>query len=360
MRILSFLFLLTIWALPAFAHQTGESTYVAHIRVEEGIVDTLVAFPGRDAAHHLGLDTNSDEFISVTEMEAGFAVVTTYVDGHLDVSNGGTPCAAVERKASPPGTSADAFWYMKSFKCPAPLGTLTFRNTILLESRGSYSHLGRIQMGERIDATVFNTQFPTFELKVGDDAPDLAQLIPRYIWEGVVHIVAGPDHVLFVLLLVLITLGVRRMLAVVTSFTIAHSITLVLAALNIVDVPAEVIEPLIALSIAYIAVETMVRKEPSRYLLVYTFVFGLIHGFGFSYVLRDNVGLPSHALVPALAAFNVGVELGQVAIVLLLFPVRRWVASKPWETRAVRAVAVTALVIAVFWFVERVLGALIG
>jgi hypothetical protein len=64
--------------------------------------------------------------------------------------------------------------------------------------------------------------------------------------------------------------------------------------------------------------------------------------------------------VPALAAFNVGVELGQVAIVLLLFPVRRWVASKPWETRAVRAVAVTALVIAVFWFVERVLGALIG
>ena len=97
----------------------------------------------------------------------------------------------------------------------------------------------------------------------------------------------------------------------------------------------------------------MVRKEAPRYLFLVTFFFGLVHGFGFSYVLRDEVGLPSEALVPALAAFNVGVEVGQIGIVLILYPLRRWVHEKPFERHVIRGLAGLCLLVATWWFIER-------
>jgi len=157
-------------------------------------------------------------------------------------------------------------------------------------------------------------------------------------------------------LLVLIAVGFKRMLWVVSSFTVAHSITLGLSALNIISLAPAIIEPVIALTIAFMAIETMVRKEPPRELVVITFLFGLVHGFGFSYVLRDNVGLPTQALMPALAGFNIGVELGQLGIVLLLFPLRRLWVGKAYERKAVIGLSMIALAISIYWIFERTLG----
>src|SRR5581483_5285766 len=144
-------------------------------------------------------------------------------------------------------------------------------------------------------------------------APSLLSTMQRYLVTGIAHIFLGYDHIAF---LVAVVLWARRLIPVikiVTAFTVAHSITLSLAALDVVVVPSRIIEPAIAASIVFVAMENFFSQDIDQRWRV-TFMFGLIHGFGFAGALQE-IGVPSHAVVPALAAFNIGVEIGQVAIV---------------------------------------------
>lgn len=151
----------------------------------------------------------------------------------------------------------------------------------------------------------------------------------EFLLLGAEHIFTGYDHVLFLVVLLLaagaagasggIRRGLYQVLAIVTSFTVAHSITLVAAALEWVALPSRIVEPAIAATIIYVALENVVVTAP-RHRWVLTFLFGLVHGFGFAHVLGE-IGLPGQGLAVALACFNVGVELGQVIAVTLLFPV---------------------------------------
>jgi len=355
-HIVGVLVMLSFWCSPGLAHQTGASTFVANVDPDTGKVETMLAFPGRDAAEFLSFDQNFDGVTAPAELAPRYAALGTYVDAHILVENDKKPCKVVEIKAAPLDQALDAFWYLKAFECPLPLGVITFTNTVLLESTGSYRHFARIQLGDEVQTTAFNSEFPTFNLKVAEPEVDGLDVFVRYLVEGLEHILLGPDHVLFVVLLVLIAVGFKRMLWVVSSFTVAHSITLGLSALNIISLAPAIIEPVIALTIAFMAIETMVRKEPPRELVVITFLFGLVHGFGFSYVLRDNVGLPTQALMPALAGFNIGVELGRLGIVLLLFPLRRLWVGKAYERKAVIGLSMIALAISIYWIFERTLG----
>ena len=150
---------------------------------------------------------------------------------------------------------------------------------------------------------------------------------------GVEHIFTGYDHLAFLLGLLLVAgiVGegqqsrrrrqqIRYMLAIVTSFTVAHSVTLVATALSWIDLPSRIVEPAIALSIAYVGVENLLTNGAPRRRWLLAMGFGLIHGFGFAHMLRD-IGLPRSGLVLSLASFNLGVELGQLGVVLLLYPV---------------------------------------
>ncbi len=173
---------------------------------------------------------------------------------------------------------------------------------------------------------------------------------------GFTHIVpAGVDHVLFVLGLFLLTSRLRPVLAQVTAFTLAHSITLALTLYGVVSAPASVVEPLIALSIAYVAVENLLTSTLTRWRLALVFSFGLLHGLGFAEALA-RLELPRGALLGTLAAFNVGVEAGQLAVLgaaaaavaaLRMTPVthRRWI---------VRPVSAAIGLAGVFWTIERV------
>jgi len=139
---------------------------------------------------------------------------------------------------------------------------------------------------------------------------------------------------------------------IVSAFTVAHSITLILAALEIVSLPTRWVEAGIALSIAYVALENFwIRGASHRWML--TFAFGFVHGFGFANVLRD-LGLPSQGLVPSLLAFNVGVEIGQVVIVAILLPGILWAAKHGHQQRLVQVASAVILLFGVGWFVERV------
>ncbi|MDB4929760.1 MAG: hypothetical protein JWM10_2244, partial [Myxococcaceae bacterium] len=188
-----------------------------------------------------------------------------------------------------------------------------------------------------------------------DAAVPVRAQLAQYLRLGVEHIFTGYDHVAFVVALLVLAGalrardGLRHVLAVVTSFTVAHSLTLVSAALGWVVAPARIVEPVIALSILYVAASNLRRRgPPPRSRPLTTFAFGLVHGLGFADVLRE-LGLPARATVPSLLAFNVGVELGQLTVVLALLPLLQSIAARrplaaqlAWAT-ALSAVAVAAL-----------------
>jgi len=176
-----------------------------------------------------------------------------------------------------------------------------------------------------------------------------------YLVLGYKHILPlGFDHILFVLSLFLLSPKLKPVLLQATAFTLAHSVTLALAVYKVISVPAAIVEPLIALSIAYVAVENILSPKirPGRIGVV--FVFGLVHGLGFAGALAE-MGLPQNAYMLSLVMFNVGVELGQLTVILLaFFLVAKWFANKPYYRKAI-VVPASALIalIAAWWTVER-------
>jgi hydrogenase/urease accessory protein HupE len=180
-------------------------------------------------------------------------------------------------------------------------------------------------------------------------------VMSRFIPEGIHHILIGPDHLLFLIGLLLMGGSLRRLLLIVTSFTIAHSVTLSLAALDIFTPPARIIEPAIALSIVYVGFDNLLVKEGRDVRAWIAFAFGFIHGFGFANVLRE-MDLPPRALGWSLFSFNFGVEIGQMLVVILVATALAAVRKRSeWAGRQV-AFAGSIFVIAagVFWFVQRV------
>ncbi len=194
------------------------------------------------------------------------------------------------------------------------------------------------------------------------DVPGVAGGLPvgtvlrRYGALGVEHILGGPDHLLFVLALVLLVPGWRQLALTITAFTVAHSLSLALAVLGVVHLASPPVEALIAASIVPVALEALRPAGAAPTLLgrapwLAAFAFGLLHGLGFAGALAE-LGLPPDHLVGALAAFNVGVEVGQLAVVaVVLLPVR-WLRRQPRWARAVPAYVVAT--IAVAWTIERV------
>src|SRR6185436_3765799 len=180
-------------------------------------------------------------------------------------------------------------------------------------------------------------------------------VVKKFIPAGVHHILIGPDHLLFLVGLLLLGGSIRQLLIVVTSFTIAHSITLSLAALNIVTPPARLIEPAIALSIVYVGADNILAKGGRDVRGWIAFTFGFIHGFGFANVLRE-MDLPRRALGWSLFSFNIGVEIGQLFVVVLVASAFTILRQKSEWSRQHLAFAGSIVVIAAgaFWFVQRV------
>ena len=178
-----------------------------------------------------------------------------------------------------------------------------------------------------------------------DDSPEWS-----YFKKGIEHILTGYDHLCFLLALLVVS-RLRPLIAIVTSFTIAHSITLLLAAFEIVRLPSRFIECSIAVTIVYVGVENLCRtKFAHRWML--TFFFGLIHGFGFANSL-DPQELPAQARAKCLVVFNLGVEVGQLSVVLALLPVSLALAKWKYGPRAKIAISITVALLGLAWFLDR-------
>lgn len=182
-----------------------------------------------------------------------------------------------------------------------------------------------------------------------------AEVIASYIVIGFEHIVPkGLDHILFILGLFLLSTHWRPLLFQVTMFTVAHTITLGLAMNNVIDLPANVVEPLIALSIAYVGVENIFSKTLHKSRLILVFIFGLLHGLGFAGILSD-FGMPDNDFAVALISFNIGVELGQIAIISMAFILLRLWFKNQKLYRKIIVVPGSAFIsiIGFYWFLER-------
>jgi hypothetical protein len=177
-----------------------------------------------------------------------------------------------------------------------------------------------------------------------------------YIAVGFDHIIPkGLDHILFVLALFFLSPTLRALLWQVTAFTLAHTITLAAAVTGLVSAPGEIVEPIIAASIVFVAVENIFTSGMGRWRLIVVFLFGLLHGLGFASVLKE-FGLPADQLAPALIGFNIGVEFGQLAVIACAFAlVGYWFRGKTWYRSAISIPG--SLIIALvgaYWFIQRV------
>ena len=215
-------------------------------------------------------------------------------------------------------------------------------------------------------ALIFSTESASQVLSL--EATGWWQTLRQYIIEGVWHIWIGYDHILFLLALLLPAVLIRRAdqweptptlrgaavetLKVVTAFTVAHSITLSLAALQVISLPSRWVESVIAASVVLAALNNL-RGTIDKRRWVLAFIFGLIHGFGFASVLAD-LGLPQSALVLALVGFNVGVELGQLAIVAVFLPIAFWLrATRFYRVGVLTGGSIVVAILASWWLAQR-------
>jgi hydrogenase/urease accessory protein HupE len=235
---------------------------------------------------------------------------------------------------------------------------------------------GAIPQGARDFAWTYSWTFATYSLTVQEQTPEwleggqrstlvsfaaMAQRRSRlsialqYLALGFTHIVPkGLDHMLFVLGIFLVSRRLRQILAQVSAFTIAHSITLALSIYGVISVSPKIVEPLIAVSIAYVAIENIFVSELKPWRVALVFAFGLLHGMGFAGALKE-LGLPRSEFVTALVTFNVGVEAGQLAVIAGAFLLVGWYCgTRQWYRRLV-VVPSSALIAlaAVYWTVER-------
>jgi hypothetical protein len=195
-------------------------------------------------------------------------------------------------------------------------------------------------------------------LGVGLEQKTRRQVVAQYTMLGFTHILPkGLDHILFVLGLFLLSARWKPLLVQVTAFTLAHTITLGLSIYGIVSLSPAIVEPLIAASIAYVAIENLVTAELKPWRAFVVFGFGLLHGLGFAGVLHE-IGLPRSEFLTALLSFNVGVELGQLAVIASAWLlVGLWWKTKPWyRARLVQPLSALIAAVGVYWTIERIIG----
>src|SRR5262249_51916160 len=231
----------------------------------------------------------------------------------------GRACAPVPQFVMPPAPGRANVTAVVLYACAAPGRSLAIRHHLAPLLRVGFHTLADIHRPGRHQHALFEAAHPEATLAVAGPANPPAGgsalgVVGAYLELGVEHILLGFDHVLFVLALILSAGRVGSLLAIITAFTLAHSITLALSVLPIVTLPSRFVEPVIALSIAYVAAENILKKGAVSRRWAVSFLFGLVHGFGFAGALRE-VGLPADGLAAALVGFNLGVEIGQAAII---------------------------------------------
>jgi hypothetical protein len=349
-----------LWSTAAHAHEIGKSQASAVFRAGDYHVDVVVdpdallskleAFGGRPLSSQL---TRSDRDTRIRALAGVFLErVEIRFDGSV-VHPGFAylPASAFNDLAQAPSL------VRLSGPLPAGARAFDFRYGLAL---GTYALNVRIGDGPvQTQWIVGDALSDPVSLSAPPPPPSRAEVAWQYLVLGFTHIVPhGFDHILFVFGIFLLSSRWRSVLAQVSTFTIAHSITLALTMYGVVSLPAKVVEPMIALSIAYVAIENLVVHEVKPWRLALVFSFGLLHGMGFAGVLRD-LGLPRPQFLTALISFNAGVEAGQLSVIALAFAaVVYWQQTRnavAYRRVVVQPTSIAIALVGLFWTVQRVI-----
>ncbi|HEV8479755.1 MAG TPA: HupE/UreJ family protein [Candidatus Eisenbacteria bacterium] len=348
MKKLAFFLLLTL-AGPASAHDQPYS--YLDLRLGAGVVEGRVAAHVIDIAHESGLDADSlREPAYLARVQA--RIERVFLE-RVDVSIAGQKLAVRPTGLAP---VPDRKLVALDFTAPMRAGKMVARGPLFAYDPAHETYLNVFVAGTlRVqDLLTCDHHESVCDVAAG---VSVREVVARFIVQGVKHIFQGPDHIAFVVGLLLLGGGMRRLLKIVTAFTAAHSITLAVATLGVFQPPSRIVEPAIAASIVCIGIENLRHRAGMRdRRALLAFCFGLVHGFGFASVLRET-GLPAGALGWSLASFNLGVEMGQTAIVLSLAPALAWVHSASLRASWRVAFAGSWVIVCAggYWFAERLL-----
>jgi len=342
----------------AAAHDPGLSSLI--IRPRTSGLETTLTMAVKDAAQLAELDENRDGTVTQVEfgrsrwqLEAAVArevviaadgkvVKDKSISSRLDEKNN------VEVRLDFGVTVFSSLKIQSKLIGSLPLGHREFLQVQDLDGKTVFE---RLLSASADGATV---QMP--HIGASNAAFETVGSFANFLSLGVKHILTGYDHLLFLLGLLLVARGFLPALGIITSFTIAHSITLAVATLHVVQIPSRIVEPLIAASIVFVGLENLLRGEIPKSRRLVTFGFGLIHGFGFASALREaGIGSNAGGIVLPLFSFNLGVELGQIMVAAAALPVIWKLRANPmFIARWAPACSAAVVLLGSFWFVERV------
>jgi hypothetical protein len=323
----------------------------------------------RDGELAVGLDRDGDGKVTWNELKSSQPALQNYVLGHLRLMSQDGSCGVnFEPVQVNERVDGNYLWLPFHANCATALKRLTIEYTLLSSEDPSHRGLLTLNSADATQTAVLGGTGPSrsFDLVHASAWPAFVE----YLRAGVWHIWSGIDHLLFLLSLLLPAVLLRRqrrweavplaapaffnIVKVVTAFTLAHSITLSLAAFDVIRLPSRLTESVIAASIIVAALNNVFPKvTEGRWRIA--FAFGLLHGFGFASVLAE-MGLPKGARLVSLVAFNLGVEIGQLAVVLAVMPLAYLLRSSVFYRRGVMPWGSTAIAcLALIWFVQRAL-----
>lgn len=358
-RLLAALAFLVLLLTPssATAHVRG-TTGFSEITEDGGRVRYTLSLEYELLAATLGLGQEALDAEDDADREAALAAAQESIDSYLErtlkVSLDGLQCPAeLESTAVESRDDVPYAVVTRSYQCPGSArggyavtyGVFSDRTAIVDE----HTNIVDYNLEHTRGQFVFDAGHRT--LSLGESGWVSSAI--RFVSLGVVHITEGADHVLFLVALLLGASGYRDVMRLALTFTAAHSVTLGLAALGWVDVSAGIVEPLIALSIAYVAADNLLGGGATRYRLPVTFGFGLLHGLGFASALTFDADR-GWQLLSSLLTFNLGIEMGQALIILALFPLLGWVRNRFGWSRLAHSLATAAIaVLGASWFLVR-------
>jgi hypothetical protein len=337
----------TMWGGPVSAHPAPFS-YLDVVFRDGGIDGTLVVHV-IDVAYELKVPP--EQVMDEAFVERARESIGRILGPRLDLEGGGR--LAVEWQGVELMREEQAL--RLRYRVPgAQPGALTVDTNLFPYDPLHQTFINIYEEGQLRQQLIFNADTDAYTYYLGT-TQGAVEVMKTFIPSGTHHILIGPDHILFLIGLLLLGGSLWALVRIVTAFTIGHSITLSLAALNIVTPPPTLIEPVIALSIVFVGADNLVRGDGRDVRAWVALVFGLVHGFGFANVLRE-FGLPPEALGWSLFSFNFGVEIGQLAVVLivasLLAAIRR--RSLVLGSRVAIAGSIVVIGAGTYWFIERV------
>ena len=365
MRRLVLILFLWAWALSAHAHKPSDSYLSLSVEGDHLIRQWDIAL--RDLDYAIGLDADGNGEITWREVEANHKEIAAYALARLSIAADGASCATTVTNHLIDYHSDGAYEVMRfAVACPTAADVLTIKYTLLFDRDPQHHGLLRLEEDGHTHTAIFSPERDTWRLEGHSVA--LGHQFLEYCETGVWHIWTGFDHILFLCSLLLTAVLERgsgrwravanfrpaflEVLSIVTAFTIAHSITLSLAVLGLITLPARLIESTIAASVIIAAVNNLYPLIERR-LWIVAFLFGLVHGLGFANVLTD-LALSKPALALSLVSFNLGVEAGQSAIVAAFLPLAYFARHTWLYPRLVLGAGSLGITgVAAVWLIER-------